>query len=48
MSHSCLSHYDPKHHPFEAAWRTALQQQSPVRIQWVPEQALHLRPQPTR
>ncbi|MDX6261457.1 MAG: hypothetical protein QOH84_3145 [Kribbellaceae bacterium] len=46
LAHSCLSHYDRKHHPSEAAWRTQLHQ-SPVRIQWDPEQTLHLQPQPT-
>ncbi|MFI5706258.1 DUF4291 domain-containing protein [Kribbella sp. NPDC051620] len=46
LTHSCLSHYDRKHHPSEAAWRQALRH-SPVRIQWDPEQTLHLKAQPT-
>ncbi|MEU4395966.1 DUF4291 domain-containing protein [Kribbella sp. NPDC023855] len=46
LSHSCLSHYDRKHHASEAAWRAQLHQ-SPVRIQWDPEQTIHLQPQPT-
>ncbi|WP_433005932.1 DUF4291 domain-containing protein [Kribbella sp. CA-294648] len=46
LSHSCLSHYDRKHHASAAAWRTQLHQ-SPVRIQWDPEQTIHLQPQPT-
>ncbi|WP_145814302.1 DUF4291 domain-containing protein [Kribbella amoyensis] len=45
LTHSCLSHYDRKHHPDESAWRAALRE-SPVRIQWDPEQTLHLKPQP--
>jgi len=46
LAHSCLSHYDGKLHPSESAWRAALQQ-SPVRIQWDPEQTISLQPQPT-
>ncbi|MEV8376571.1 DUF4291 domain-containing protein [Kribbella sp. NPDC056861] len=46
LTHSCLSHYDRKHHASSEAWRTELHQ-SPVRIQWDPEQTLHLQPQPT-
>jgi len=45
LAHSCLSHYDPEHHASEAAWRAELQQ-SPVRIQWDPEQTISLQPQP--
>ena len=46
LSHSCLSHYDRKHHASESAWRTTLKQ-SPVRVQWDPEQTIHLHAQPT-
>jgi hypothetical protein len=46
LTHSCLSHYDRKHHASEAAWRSQLRE-SPVRIQWDPEQTLHLQPQPS-
>ena len=45
LANSCLSHYDRKHHASEAAWREELRQ-SPVRIQWDPEQTLQLQPQP--
>jgi hypothetical protein len=45
LAHSTLSHYDPAHHESEQAWRTSLATSS-VRIQWDPEQTLHLRPQP--
>lgn len=44
LGNSCLSHYDPKYHSSESAWRTELKQ-SPVRIQWDPEQTIHLQPQ---
>lgn len=46
LANSCLSHYDRKHHASESTWRTELQQ-SPVRIQWDPEQTLHMQPQPS-
>ena len=46
LANSCLSHYDPNHHQSEAAWRAELQQ-SPVRIQWDPEQTISLQAQPT-
>ena len=45
LAHSTLSHYDPAHHESEESWRTTLAT-SPVRIQWDPEQTLHLQPQP--
>jgi hypothetical protein len=44
LANSCLSHYDRKHHASEPAWRSAVQQ-SPVRIQWDPEQTIHQQPQ---
>jgi uncharacterized protein DUF4291 len=44
LTNSCLSHYDRKQHASEAAWRRQLRE-SPVRIQWDPEQTLHLQPQ---
>ncbi|MFK4089366.1 DUF4291 domain-containing protein [Kribbella sp. NPDC020789] len=46
LANSTLSHYDPAHHPSEQAWRDSVKT-SPVRIQWDPEQALSLTPQPT-
>jgi len=45
LAHSSLSHYDPDHHESEETWRTTLAT-SPVRIQWDPEQTIHLQPQP--
>jgi hypothetical protein len=45
LTHGCLSHYDRKHHPSEAAWRQTLRH-SPVRIQWDPEQTSTYTPNP--
>ncbi|MEU0465871.1 DUF4291 domain-containing protein [Amycolatopsis sp. NPDC006131] len=47
LAHSCLSAFDPGHHPSEDAWRRQLAT-SPVRIQWDPDKNLHLRPLPRR
>jgi hypothetical protein len=45
LAHSALSHYDSAVHESEESWRHALAT-SPVRIQWDPEQTIHLEPQP--
>ncbi|RJL20782.1 DUF4291 domain-containing protein [Bailinhaonella thermotolerans] len=47
LSHACLSHYDPRVHSGQAAWRARLRE-SPVRVQWDPERDVHLRPLPYR
>lgn len=47
LAHSCLSHYDPRVHPDQAAWKTQLRHAS-ARVQWDPERDLHLRPLPHR
>jgi hypothetical protein len=46
LANSTLSHYDPAHHDSAVAWKATLAD-SPVRLQWDPEQTLALKPQPT-
>jgi hypothetical protein len=41
LSHSCLSHYDPKVYKSREAW-LAIKAKSPVRIQWDPERDINL------
>ena len=47
LSRACLSHYSPRVHESDDAWR-ALLRESPVRIQWDPERTLSLGELPYR
>jgi Domain of unknown function (DUF4291) len=44
LANSCLSHFDRKQHTSEAAW-SAQVRKTPVRVQWDPEQTIHMQPQ---
>ncbi len=47
LAQACLSHLDTSVYPDHDAWR-AVQQRSPVRVQWDPERDLDLNPLPWR
>ncbi|MEW2501536.1 DUF4291 domain-containing protein [Amycolatopsis sp. NPDC047767] len=47
LAHAALSHFDPRVHRDEAAWKAAMRT-SPVRVQWDPERDVHHRPLPHR